>query len=89
MYYDNPETYELLGNKEALRIRKGTMLHESKEKGEKGEKMKYYIDIGSNKIKIYETEKENIKLLEERKISFKEYFSEEIGISTKNYRRTI
>lgn len=31
MYYDNPENYELLENKKALRVRKGTTFHEKKE----------------------------------------------------------
>ncbi len=31
IYYDNPETYELLENKEAFRVRRGTTFHESKE----------------------------------------------------------
>ena len=31
IYYDNPETYELLENKETLRVRRGTTFHESKE----------------------------------------------------------
>lgn len=31
IYYDNPETYELLENKETLRVRRGTTFHESEE----------------------------------------------------------
>lgn len=48
--------------------------------------MKYYIDLGSSTIKTYECEKNVPNLIEEKTIMFKEYFSEEIGISTKNYR---
>lgn len=47
--------------------------------------MKYYIDLGSSTIKIYEYEEDIVKLIEENTILFKEYFSEE-GISRKNYR---
>ena len=31
IYYDNPETYELLENKQALRVRRGATFHDSKE----------------------------------------------------------
>ncbi|NLC87397.1 MAG: hypothetical protein GX682_01245 [Clostridiaceae bacterium] len=48
--------------------------------------MKYYIDLGSSIVKIYECEKTNPKLLEEKSILFKNYFSLEEGISRKNYR---
>lgn len=48
--------------------------------------MKYYIDLGSSTIKTYECEKDIPNLIEENTILFKEYFSEEEGISRKNYR---
>lgn len=48
--------------------------------------MKYYIDLGSSTIKTYACEKEVPNLIEEKTILFKEYFSEEVGVSTKNYR---
>ncbi len=48
--------------------------------------MKYYIDIGSSRIKTYQREKESLTLIEENAIYFKEYFIEEEGISRKNYR---
>ena len=53
--------------------------------------MKYYIDLGSNVIKIYsaendDTEEERIKLLEKHEFSFQENFEEDKGISERNYR---
>ena len=48
--------------------------------------MKYYIDLGSSTIKIYECEKNVPNLIEEKTILFKEYFIDEEGISRKNYR---
>lgn len=48
--------------------------------------MKYCIDIGSSTIKVYKNEEEKFNLLEKQSIHFKEYFSEEEGISRKNYR---
>ncbi len=48
--------------------------------------MKYYIDLGSNVIKIYECENEKISLIEEKDILFQENFDEEEGISRKKYR---
>lgn len=48
--------------------------------------MKYYIDLGSNVIKIYEYENEKISLIEEKDILFQENFDEEEGISRKKYR---
>lgn len=48
--------------------------------------MKYYIDLGSNVIKIYECENEKISLIKEKDISFQENFDEEEGISRKKYR---
>lgn len=48
--------------------------------------MKYYIDLGSSTIKTYKSEKETPILIEENSILFKNYFSEETGISRKNYR---
>jgi len=47
--------------------------------------MKYYIDLGSSTIKIYQSKKEIPTLIEEKNIYFKEYFIEEEGISRKNY----
>ena len=38
--------------------------------------MKYYIDLGSNVIKIYEYENEKISLIEEKYILFQENFDE-------------
>lgn len=48
--------------------------------------MKYYIDLGSNTIKTYQSEKEVPTLIEKQSICFKEYFIEEEGVSRKNYR---
>ena len=53
--------------------------------------MKYYIDLGSNVIKIYSAEnddtgEERIKLLEKHEFSFQENFEEDKGISERNYR---
>lgn len=48
--------------------------------------MKYYIDLGSNVIKIYECENGKINLINEKDISFQENFDEEEGISRKKYR---
>jgi len=52
VYYDNPETYELLENKEALRIRRGTTFHKSKEtykfKSTRATYKKYRKDIKSD-----------------------------------------
>ena len=47
--------------------------------------MKYYIDLGSNVIKIYsaendDTEEERIKLLEKHEFSFQENFEEDSGL---------
>jgi exopolyphosphatase/pppGpp-phosphohydrolase len=43
----------------------------------------YYIDLGSSTIKVYEYN-ENLKLLEEHSIYFKNEFTEENGISSEN-----
>lgn len=53
--------------------------------------MKYYIDLGSSTIKTYTCEEEKIapQLVAEKSILFKNFFSEEIGISQKNYRELI
>lgn len=52
IYYDNPENYELLENKEALRIRRGTSFHKSKEtykfKSTRATYKTYKKDIKSN-----------------------------------------
>ena len=50
--------------------------------------MKYYIDLGSSTIKTYACEEEEIapKLIEEKSILLKNFFSEETGISQKNYK---
>ncbi len=48
--------------------------------------MKYYIDLGSNVIKIYKCENGKISLINEKDISFQENFDEEEGISRKKYR---
>lgn len=52
IYYDNPETYELLENKEALRIRRGMTFHNSKEtykfKEKRATYKTYRKDIKSN-----------------------------------------
>lgn len=49
--------------------------------------MKYYIDLGSSTIKIYICKEKSInpKLIEEKTILFKDYFTQENGISHKNY----
>lgn len=49
--------------------------------------MEYYIDLGSSTIKTYTCEEKstNPNLIEENSISFKDYFTEETGISRKNY----
>lgn len=48
--------------------------------------MKYYIDLGSNVIKIYASEEKKLSLVEEKDIFFQENFDEEEGISRKKYR---
>lgn len=52
IYYDNPETYELLENKEALRIRRGMTFHKSEEtydfKDRRATYKKYRKDIQSD-----------------------------------------
>lgn len=52
IYYDNPENYELLENKEALRIRRGTTYHKSEEtykfKSTRATYKTYRKDIKSN-----------------------------------------
>ena len=52
IYYDNPETYELLENKQALRIRRGATFHDSKEtykfKEKRATYKTYRKDIKSN-----------------------------------------
>ena len=48
--------------------------------------MKYYIDLGSNVIKIYESKEKKLSLIEEKDIFFQENFDEEEGISRKKYR---
>lgn len=45
----------------------------------------YYFDIGSSTIKMYEYKGKKAELIEERSILFKAFFSEESGVSTKNY----
>lgn len=51
MYYDNPQNYELLEKKEALRVRRGTTFHESKEtykfKSTRATYKKYKRDVKS------------------------------------------
>lgn len=52
IYYDNPETYELLENKQALRVRRGTTFHDSKKtykfKEKRATYKTYRKDIKSN-----------------------------------------
>jgi len=48
--------------------------------------MKYYIDLGSSTIKTYKGEKLNVEMLEEKTILFKDFFTDGVGISTKNSR---
>lgn len=48
-----------------------------------GSMKEYYIDLGSSTIKVYEYEN-NLKLLEEHSIYFKNEFDKEKGISKKN-----
>ena len=49
--------------------------------------MKYYIDLGSSTIKTYSynEKNKNPELIEEKSIIFKDFFSEDTGISKKNY----
>ena len=50
---------------------------------DKIENIKYYFDIGSSTIKLYEYET-TLELIEEKSIIFKKDFSEEIGVSEEN-----
>lgn len=50
---------------------------------DKTENIKYYFDIGSSTIKLYEYET-TLELIEEKSIIFKKDFSEEIGVSEEN-----
>ncbi|MFR2534692.1 MAG: hypothetical protein ACLTEH_06155 [Clostridia bacterium] len=49
--------------------------------------MEYYIDLGSSTIKTYLCKEKSIQpqLIEEKSILFKDYFTQENGISHKNY----
>ena len=53
--------------------------------------MKYCIDLGSSTIKTYACEEQEVapELIEEKSIILKNFFSEETGISQKNYREVI
>ena len=50
---------------------------------DKTENIRYYFDIGSSTIKLYEYET-TLELIEEKSIIFKKDFSEEIGVSEEN-----
>ena len=51
--------------------------------------IKYYFDIGSSTIKIYQYEEKKLEQIEERSILFKNFFNEIDGISTNNYNNLV
>lgn len=51
--------------------------------------MKFYFDIGSSTIKMYQYEKKKLDQIEEKSILFKNFFNEIDGISTNNYNNLV
>lgn len=85
IYYDNPENYELLENKEALRIRRGTTFHESKEtykfKNTRATYKTYKKDIRSNfTVRRKEEEIGDTDKIED----YEQFITSSIGKESKN-----
>ena len=51
--------------------------------------MKYYFDIGSSTIKMYQYKGKKLEQIEEKSILFKNFFNEIDGISTNNYNNLV
>lgn len=84
MYYDNPENYELLEGKKALRVRKGTTFHDKKETYEFKKTRATYKTYKKDTEDGYTIRRKEEQIGEDDDINTYEEFLNEQGININN-----